>query len=236
MMHVLTVAEMVLRDLARRRTVLGLLFLLPLVFYAARHDQTGQAVRFAGLGLGWGASTAGLFSANATKSIEPRLRLAGYSWAHLFVGRLLALLAMSWTIAGAYFVIMYGDLDIPRPGAVAALLFLTALIAVPLGMLIGALVPRDLEGTLLLISLIGIQMVMDPATGSSRFLPFWSARELATYAVDPVGAAYLARGLQHGVAVGAAFVALTAALTAVRLRRRPHLRIAGPSARMASSR
>ncbi|MEU4526630.1 hypothetical protein AB0F49_00205 [Micromonospora ureilytica] len=221
---------MVLRDLARRRTVLGLLFVLPLAFYAARHDQTGQAVRFAGLGLAWGASTAGLFSANATKSIEPRLRLVGYTSFQLFVGRLVALLLVSWSIAAAYFVIIYIDLDVARPGVVAALLFLTVLVAVPLGMLIGAVVPRDLEGTLLLIALVGIQMVMDPASGSSRYLPFWSARELATYAVDPVGVDYLSRGLQHGAFVGSALIVATAVLTAVRLRRRKHLRVLRSSA------
>lgn len=183
-MKLVTVAEMVLRDLDRRRAVLGLLFLVPLAFYVARRDQTGQAIRFASLGLGWGASTAGLFAGNAAKAIEPRLRLIGYSWAQLFFGRL-----------------------------------------VPLGMLIGAAVPRDLEGTLVLIAFIGLQMLIDPAKNSAKLLPFWSSREIGTYAVDPVGSDYLDRGLTHGPAVasGLTFVALV--LTAVHLRRRRHVRI-----------
>lgn len=223
MIKMFTIGEMVVRDLARRRAVLGLLFLVPLAFYVARHDQTGQAVRFAGLGLAWGASTAGLFSNNAAKSIEPRLRLVGYSWASLFIGRLVALLLVSWVIAGAYFVLIYADLSVARPAAVALLLFLTALIAVPLGMLIGAVVPRDLEGTLVLIAFIGLQMVVDPAKSSAKYLPFWSTREIATYAVDPVGADHLSHGLAHGLAVAAGFSLATAALAFVRLRRRGHV-------------
>jgi hypothetical protein len=225
MTKMFTVGEMVVRDLARRRAVLGLLFLVPLAFYLARHDQTGQAVRFAGLGLAWGASTAGLFSSNAAKSIEPRLRLVGYSWTQLFIGRLAALLLVSWVIAGAYFLLIYFDLSVHRPAAVALMLFLTASIAVPLGMLIGAVVPRDLEGTLVLIAFVGIQMVIDPAKDSARYLPFWSTREITTYAVDPVASDYLSRGLTHGLAIAAGFGLANAALAFVRLRRRRHVRV-----------
>lgn len=223
MIKTLTVAEMVLRDLARRRTVLGLLFLLPLGFYAARHDHTGQAIRFASLGLGWGASTAGLFSSNSAKSVEPRLRLVGYSWLALLVGRLIALLLVSWAIAAAYFVLIYVDQDIRRPAALAIMLTLTAVIAVPLGMLIGALVPRDLEGTLVLIAFVGIQMAIDPAKESAKYLPFWSAREIGTYVVDPVGGDYLQRGIQHGIGVSIGLILLAAVVTAIRLRRRKHV-------------
>lgn len=225
MIKVFTVAEMVLRDLVRRRTVLGLLFLLPLVFYAARRDETGQAIRFASLGLGWGAGAAGLFSVNSAKTVEPRLRLAGYSWFALFVGRWAALMLVSWSIAAAYFLFISVDQDIQRRGALAAMIFLTALIAVPLGMLIGAAVPRDLEGTLVLIAIVGIQMVIDPADDSSRYLPFWSAREIGTYVVDNVGGDYLTRGLQHGFGTAAGLLLLTAGLTAVRLRHRRHVQV-----------
>ena len=225
MIKMFTVAEMVLRDLARRRTVLGLLFLLPLGFYAARHDQTGQAIRFASLGLGWGASTAGLFSSNSAKSVEPRLRLVGYSWFTLLVGRLVALLLLSWAIAAAYFVLIYFDLEIARPGALALMLGLTAVIAVPLGMLIGALVPRDLEGTLVLIAFVGIQMAIDPAKESAKFLPFWSSREIGTYVVDPVGNEYLQRGLQHGIGVTVGLILFAAVMAAIRLRRRKHVHV-----------
>ncbi|GLY08378.1 MULTISPECIES: hypothetical protein [Actinoplanes] len=225
MTKMFTVAEMVLRDLARRRTVLGLLFLLPLGFYAARHDQTGQAIRFASLGLGWGASTAGLFSSNSAKSVEPRLRLVGYSWVTLLVGRLVALLLISWTIAAAYFLLIYFDQDIQRPGALAVMLALTAAIAVPLGMLIGALVPRDLEGTLVLIAFVGVQMAIDPAKDSAKYLPFWSSREIGTYIVDPVGDDYLQRGLQHGLGVTAGLILFAAVVTAIRLRRRKHIHV-----------
>lgn len=105
------------------------------------------------------------------------------------------------------------------------MLALTALIAVPLGMLIGAVVPRDLEGTLVLIAFVGIQMAIDPAKDSAKYLPFWSSREIGTYIVDPVGDDYLQRGLQHGIGVSVGLIVLTAVLTAVRLRRRKHVHL-----------
>jgi hypothetical protein len=75
----LTVAEMTLRELARRRTVIALLLVLPLAFYLLRRDQyIGQSVRSLFIGIGWAVSTAALFSTIGARSVEPRLRLAGY--------------------------------------------------------------------------------------------------------------------------------------------------------------
>ena len=51
-------AQMTIRGLLGRRTVVLLLVLVPLVFYAARRDDfQGQAIRFASLGLAWAVST-----------------------------------------------------------------------------------------------------------------------------------------------------------------------------------
>ena len=48
----LIVAEMTLRELLRRRTVIALLLLLPLAFYLLRRDQyIGQSVRSLFLGV-----------------------------------------------------------------------------------------------------------------------------------------------------------------------------------------
>lgn len=94
MTKLFTVAEMMGRDLARRRMALALLALISLVFYLGRHDANPEkAIRFAGLGLAWAVSTAGLFVSNTTKSAEARLRQIGYLPAHLYLGALTALSA-----------------------------------------------------------------------------------------------------------------------------------------------
>ncbi|GLF92723.1 ABC transporter permease [Streptomyces yaizuensis] len=216
-------AEMTLRELTRRRSVLGLLLLVPLVFYLGRYDQTGQAVRFAALGVGFAVSTAALFSAVGARDVDPRLTLSGFRPHHLLIGRFLALLTAGLVIAGAYAVLVAVGQDVRSVPAVVAQFALTTLVAVPLGLLLGLAVPRDLEGSLLLISVIGAQMVMDPDDGAARVLPFWSTREIVTYAVDGPDAASFTAGAAHALVVAAVLAAVAAAVLSVRLRRRAHM-------------
>jgi hypothetical protein len=195
----LRMADATFRELLRRRGVLGLLLLVPLVFYLGRYDQTGQAVRFASLGVGFAVSAAALFSTVGGREIEPLLALSGYRPLQLFAGRLLALLTAGLAVSALYAVIVLVGQDVAHPGAVLVELALTTLVAVPLGLLLGAVVPRDMEGALLLISVIGAQMVMDPAKDSAKVLPFWSTREIITYAVDGAGAGSLTSGAAHAI-------------------------------------
>jgi hypothetical protein len=220
----LLVAEMVTRDLLRRRAVLALLAMVPLAFYLARHDEYWQAVRFVSLGLGWAVSTLALFSGTAGKESEPRLRQAGYTATQLYVGRLAGLMGIGFLLAAAYSVIILVDLDLARPTALVLQLVVTVVVAAPLGLLVGALVPRDLEGMLVLITMLSLQFLMDPAKSSARVLPLWSTRELGTYTIEAVDAAYLERGLTHALAYTSVLVLVTATLSSVRLRRRRHLR------------
>lgn len=215
-----TVTEMTLRDLLRRHTVVGLLFAIPVVFYLARRDQTGQAVRFLLLGLGFTVSAAGLFATSAARSVEPRLRLAGYATIDLYAGRLAALVTTGLVLATPYLLLILIDQDLTRAGALALALAATVLVAAPLGMLLGSVLARDMEGVLLLLGLIAGQFLIDPEQLSGRLMPFWSAREIGTYVVDPVGGDYLARGLTHAAVTMLVLFGVTTAIAMVRLRRR----------------
>ncbi|OLZ73451.1 hypothetical protein AV521_05120 [Streptomyces sp. IMTB 2501] len=223
MTRTLRMAEMTLRELLRRRGVLGLLLLVPLVFYLGRHDQAGQAIRFASLGVGFAVSTAALFSAVGGREVEPRLALSGFRPRHLYLGRTLALLAAGLLIAALYALVVIVDQDVAHPAAIALEMGLTTIVAVPLGLLLGLAVPRDLEGSLLLISVIGAQMVIDPAKQSAKALPFWSTREIITYAVDGAGSGSLGSGATHAVVVCALLAVASGAIVSVRLRRRAHM-------------
>lgn len=97
-----------------------------------------------------------------------------------------------------YIVLIAADQQHVRHGAVALLIALTVVVAAPLGLLLSAAVLRELEGTLLLLVVVGLQMLIDPAKTSARLLPFWSGREIGTYAVDHADAGYLVRGIVHG--------------------------------------
>ncbi|MFY1695342.1 ABC transporter permease [Solwaraspora sp. WMMA2101] len=225
MTRVLTVAEMTLRETARRRGVLVILLLFPLCFYLARRgDHAGQSIRFVCLGLGWALSTAALFAGNANRGLETRLRLTGYRPVHLWSGRMAALWVVGVLLSVPYFLLVLIDQPQVRHGAIALIMLIMVLVAVPFGLAVSAVLPRELEGTLVLLTIVGLQMVMDPSSPAARALPFWFSREIATYAIDHTDSGYLDRGLLHGVVVAMVLVALVALATGVRLRRRPHLR------------
>ncbi|WP_326555071.1 ABC transporter permease [Micromonospora sp. NBC_01813] len=225
MTRVLTVAEMTVREASRRRGVLVILLLFPLFFYLARRgDHAGQSIRFVCLGLGWALSTAALFAGNANRDLEARLRLSGYRPAQLWTGRLLALWAVGLALSVPYFLLVLVDQAGVRHGAIALIMVIMVAVSVPFGLAISAVLPRELEGTLILLTIVGLQMVLDPSSPVARVMPFWFSREIATYAIDHTDSGYLNRGLLHGVIVAVTLIALVALATAIRLRRRPHLR------------
>ena len=229
MIKIWTVAELALREILRRRTVLVILALLPLAFYLSRRgDHLGQSIRFVCLGIGWALSTAALFAGSAARGIEPRLRLSGYRAHHLHLGRLVALWVVGVALCVPYFLLVRLDQHDVRYGAIALIMALTVAAAAPFGLALSAVLPRELEGTLVLLVVVGLQMMMDPADPASRALPFWFSREIATYAIDHTDGGYLARGVVHGIASTLVLLALVTVASGIRLRRRPHLRFVSP--------
>ena len=106
--------------------------------------------------------------------------------------------------------------------------------APPLGSLAPALDPRDLEGALLLLPVMAVQVLVDPSEGWTRVLPLWSTRELASVVVENLGsetADYLRRGLEHGAAMAVLLTAASWAVGVLRLRtvRPPAPSPAGPA-------
>ena len=217
-MTALTVATLSAREVARRRTALLLVSTLPLWFYLVRRDLPGQSVRLLTLGIAWAISTLTLFVVNGSRSVDPRLRLGGASVVGVIGGRLLAMTGAGVTLALAYFAVAYADQDLRRPWVTCLMMVLTATLAAPVGALVAALLPRELEGALALLSISAVEMLADPAGTVARFLPFWSARELGTYVIDNAGADYLWRALAHAAAVWLICTGLTYLLFARRLR------------------
>jgi hypothetical protein len=67
-------------------------------------------------------------------------------------------------------------------------------------------------------------MLIDPAGTGAKLTPFWSSREIATWAVDHTDDGYLTRGSLHGLAVTIAMILTVAVVFSLRLRHRRHLR------------
>jgi hypothetical protein len=219
---------MALREISRRRGVLILLALLPLAFYYSRRGEAyWQSVRFVSLGIGWTLSTAALFAGNAARSLEPRLRIAGYATHQLYLGRLAALWTVGLALAAPYFLLIRLDLDTVRYDGIALILLLTVAVAPPLGLAVAALLPRELEGMLVLLTVVAMQMMLNPDKATAHVLPFWFTREIGTYAVESgAGTDHVVRGLVHAAISLTVFLAVVALASSVRLRRRPHVLIA----------
>jgi hypothetical protein len=196
-MTALVVAALSVREVSRRRTALLLVITLPLWFYLVRRDLPGQSIRFLTLGIGWSISTLTLFVVNAARGVDPRLRLGGASVLGVLGGRMLAMTSAGLVLALGYWAIIVVDQDLRRPGMTGVMLVMTGLLAAPLGCLVAAVLPRELEGALALLSICAVEMLADPSRPVAHLLPFWSARELGTYVVDNGGPDYLWRAFGH---------------------------------------
>jgi hypothetical protein len=217
-MTTLVVAALSAREVGRRRTALALVITLPLWFYLVRRDQTGQSVRMLTLGIGWAVSTLTLFVVNASRSVDPRLRLNGAPVTGIIGGRLVAMTGVGGVIALAYWTLAALDQNMPHPWAAGLMMLVTAAVAAPFGSLIGALLPRELEGALALLSVCAVQMLADPAGTVAKLMPFWSAREIGNYAVDGGGIDIVGRGLAHAAAVWLLCLLSTLLIFSYRLR------------------
>jgi hypothetical protein len=223
--------EMVLRGLLRRRLSPALMLVLPLAFYAARREHVGQSIRFLILGVAWAVSTAAFFAAVSGRDVERRLCLTGWSWPVLLAGRLGALLAVGGAMSGAYLALVAADQPVRSVAGVGLDLATTTVVAVLVGSFLGVVVRRELEGALLLFIVSGLQFMADPPSLLARALPFWSTREIATWAVDGPQAASLAGGVLHALGTASVLLAATAVLSGRRLRVEPR---AGPRVRPAT--
>ncbi|WP_328477723.1 ABC transporter permease [Actinoplanes sp. NBC_00393] len=217
-MTALVVAGLSAREMSRRWTALLLLISLPLWFYLVRRDLAGQSTRMLALGIGWAVSTLTLFVVNAARGVDPRLRLSGASVAGIIGGRLIAMTGAGTVLALGYFALAALDQDILHPWAAALMMLVTTLVAAPFGSLVGALLPRELEGALALLSVCAVQMLADPAGLVAKFMPFWAAREIGTYAIDGGPIDMVWRGLGHAALIWLLCTGITLAVFARRLR------------------
>lgn len=212
------VARLTVREVLRRRTVVALVVLLPLAFYTARRDLQGQSIRMLALGLGWAVSTLALFTASAARSFDLRLRLTGIARPVPGLGRQVAMTGCGLVLAAGYAVLVALDQDVRRPWAVVLLLVTTVLVAAPRGAVVATVLPRELEGALALLIVLATQMLADPAGNLAKVLPFWSTREIGTYAIDGTDGGYLTRGLTHFAVTWLLLTGLAVAAAGVRLR------------------
>jgi hypothetical protein len=211
--NALLLARVQARDLLRRRLAVGLLVAMPLAFYLVSYAAEDPTVRewsavSGAIGLGFAVAGASFFAMLAARGVDPRLVLAGWRPWQLVGGRLLMLNVLAFGIGGGFLAVMWPMWGPPHPSALVLAIATTALVSVPLGLAVAALLPRELEGTLVVIVLIGIQMSLPASASATKYTPLWGPMQLtevASYGGD------LAGPVLHAVAC-AAVVLLIAVL------------------------
>jgi hypothetical protein len=182
-----TVAEMQTRDLVRRHAALILLLALPLTWYVAEvASGVDYAVGTGVLGIAWSGAVVPLFAVLGARQIDQRLVQAGYRPRDIVAGRLIALLGITTLMALCFGVVMTVGSRPERVGDVILALVLTVAVSAPIGWLTAAMVPRELEGTLLLIGLVGLQISI-PVGGPEWILFYWAPLRLTDYERAPIG-------------------------------------------------
>jgi hypothetical protein len=176
--RILIMAEMYGRDLTRRHAALALLVALPLSFYLASAGSGDNAVSAGGTGMAFAVSGATLFSILSSHEVDQRLVLGGYRPIELLLGRVLFLGPLGLVIAGGFSLLM-GLVSHPdRPWVLFLGVAVVGLQSVPFGLAVGAALPHELEGTLVLIGVIGIQLAVSSTSTVAKVLPFYGPRRL----------------------------------------------------------
>jgi len=219
--RILVPALMTGRELSRRRVALGLLTLLPLAFYAALAGHAQRAASTGGTAMAFSVAGASIFTALTARPVDRRLVLAGYRPHELALARLALLELFGLMVAAVFSVVMVLASSPGDPAALVGGVVGVAVISVPFGLAVGALAPHELEGVLILIGVVGIQLTLQSTQTLSTLLPFWGPQRLMQHATGgtvPVGAA-----VPVGIAYGLALLAVAAFLMA---RRTPRAAVA----------
>ncbi len=198
--HVTLHGAMTFRAILQRRFTLAILMIMPVAFYFVSSDTVGRAIRSLVFGVSWALSTVAFFASISARQLDPRLELAGWKRSHLLAGRLLGLVVLGALLTAGFGLLVAVDQDVASLAGVLLDFAVTSVVAIGLGTAIGSLLSRELEGTLVLFFFAGLQAIVNPFDTYSRALPFWSSRELGTYAVDGAEAGSLVEGLTHAAA------------------------------------
>ncbi len=214
------------RQLWRRRRALVLLTVLPLAFYAASSGHNPHAAVIGGIALAFSLAGAPIFASITARAVDQRLVLTGYRPAELLLARLFVLEAYGATVALGFSAVMVAKSDPPHGGLLVAGVVMVGVVAVPFGLMLGGLLPSELEAVLVMIGAVGIQLTLDQTARVAKLLPFWGPRQLLEGSLgDSVSTTH---AIATALTYGAVLLALTFIIAIRRLRVAPHAMTAHP--------
>lgn len=208
MRQTFVVAEMQLRELARRKVAIALLVALPLVIYLSIPAGELWSVVPAVVGLGWAVAGAAMFAAIGWRRVDPRLTLAGHRPTAQIMGRSLPIAALGVLLGAGIFPLILLRSDPPDPAMVATAVALTVLVGTPMGLAIGSLLPREMEAMLVLIGVGAISNVIPPELASAQLVPLWAPVRLLVTAMYTDGNGY-SGPLIHGLTAAGLLMVIT---------------------------
>jgi hypothetical protein len=171
------------------------------------------------MGVGWALAAAGLFSVIGSGARDRRLVLAGFRPWEIMLARLLILLSIAVPVSLLPVAIIAGfsTLAPPSIGLVWLGSFFAAAVGAAIGLIVGSLLPRQLEGTILLIGIIGTEISIPLTISLRHYLPLFGPQALflaGRFTVEPIVLVHVLRSI--GWLVGLS--ALAAALWTWRVR------------------
>jgi len=181
---------------------------LPLALYLSIPPGEGWELTPGAVGLSWSVGGVALFSALGWREVDPRLSLAGYGAEAQLLGRLAPLVLLGLLLAAAMVPLLLLCSQPEDGGALALAVLLTVLVGGPLGLAIGALFARELEGMLALIAVGGIAMSVPPELAGAPATPLWGPMQLVVSAYEGDGASTVVPVL-HALASVAVLGAVT---------------------------
>ncbi|GIH22231.1 hypothetical protein Aph01nite_05410 [Acrocarpospora phusangensis] len=152
-------------------------------------DRDFKALYLAVLGISVTSSFAAMTVVRPGMAALRRLRLVGYRAHHLLSARLYVLLIITVVSTAVFMAIFVPLVNLESVALAATALLLVGFVGVALGTLIGLLVPREFEASMLLIAAAGVQMALGRSgADAERFLPYWPGVEALKSAAFVSGA------------------------------------------------
>lgn len=116
----------------------------------------------------------------SSRDVDQRLVLCGYRPIELLLGRLLFPGPFGLVIAAGFATLTWAVSHPERPWLLFVGVAMVTLVSVPFGLAVGAAVPNELEGTLVLIGVVGMQLAASPDSIVAKVLPFYGPASSST--------------------------------------------------------
>ncbi|MCL0060933.1 ABC transporter permease [Dehalococcoidia bacterium] len=191
------------RETRRRGPTLLMILGLPLLFFLVMYhtsssypmpievwEKTGATqvivdhrifvtLLLATMGMAWGVAAAAVSSVIGSTARDRRLMLCGYRATELMTARLAVLMSIV-VILSLIFLILVWFLLAPRfPVLIWLGMLLSGFTAVGTGFALGSLLPRQLEATIGVIAVFGLEMALSAGQATfARYLPLHFANEV----------------------------------------------------------